>query len=123
MRHILVTGGAGFNNFEMITTGNYIRGCKQAHLANSVHTSFFGYPMFGTFNVQTKMDIEKFNPIIISPDGCHRYYHVRIDNKYDAWVWRRGGSQMLETTWELVSKEPLPDNLKNGIMKLEVLET
>jgi hypothetical protein len=106
----------------MAITGRYIIGCGKAHLADSVHISFFDYPMFGTFNVQTQKNIEQFRPIFVSPEGCYRYWHIRIDDKYDAWAWRRSGSQMSGTIWELVSKELLPDILKRKTISLVVME-
>jgi hypothetical protein len=106
----------------MIITGSYVKGCGKAHLADSVHISFFGHPMFGTFNVRTQTNIEEFKPTLASPEGCYRYYHIRINDQHDAWAWRRGGSKMPGTIWELVSKEFLPNGLKNGLLKLEILE-
>lgn len=104
----------------MIASGRYVKGGGKAHFSNAVHEPIFGCPMFGTFNVRTQTNIEKFTPTIALPGTPYRYYHVRIDGQYDAWVWRRDGSRMPGTAWELVSKELLPDSLKHKMIMMEI---
>jgi len=105
----------------MIASGRYVTDGGKAHLANAVHKSIFGCPMFGTFNVKTQTNIEKFSPSIALPRTPYRYYHIRINGQHDAWAWRRDGSKLPGTLWELVSKELLPDSLKHKTITMEIL--
>jgi hypothetical protein len=101
--------------------GRYRTGGGKAHFANPVHEPIFGCPMFGTFNVRTQTNIEEFAPML-TPEGTgFRYWHIRIDGQYDAWIWRRDGSKLPGTLWELVSKELLPDNLKHKTITMEII--
>ena len=105
----------------MIVQGNYTTGGGKAHLANAVHGPIFGCPMFGTFNVRTQTNIEEFVPTIAIPGMPYRYYHIRINGRHDAWAWRRDGSKLPGTLWELVSKELLPDSLKHKTIMMEII--
>jgi hypothetical protein len=100
--------------------GRHKGGGGKAHFADAVHEAIFGCPMFGTFNVRTQVNIEKFIPTLMPPGTGFRYWHIRIDGQYDAWAWRRDGSKMPGTTWELVSKELLPDILKHKKITMEI---
>src|SRR3972149_415938 len=104
----------------MVIEGKYMRGCGRAHFSSSAHEPYFGCPMMGTFNVRTKIAIGEFAPTIES-EG-RRYWRLRINGEYEAWAFRWDGSKMPGTTWELVSEEPLPNKLRHGSMKIEVLE-
>ena len=76
--------------------------------------------MIGTFNVRTKVAIDKFVPTI-SQDG-NRYWRLVLNGKYEAWAFRWNGSKQATTTWELVSKERLPDSLRRGMIQIEIPE-
>ena len=104
----------------MMIDGKYRRGCGRAHFSSSAHESYFGCPMVGTFNVRTKVAIDKFAPTI-EREG-RRYWRLKINGKYEAWAFRWDRSKMPKTTWELVSKEPLPNALRHRSMEIEMLE-
>ena len=89
-----------------------------AHFSSWTHEPFFGCPMIGTFNVRTNNDINKFTPIIVN--NGRRYWKLILDDKYEAWAFRWDGSKQKEKTWELVSKEPLPDELKHKTIDIEI---
>jgi len=102
----------------MIVTGRYHKGIGRAHVANGTHEIYFKCPMFGTFNVRTKVNIDEFAPTI-ERDGF-RYWKLMINGEYEAWAFKWEGSKMASTTWELVSKELLPDKLKHGTISMEI---
>jgi hypothetical protein len=99
--------------------GHYVNGCGKAHCSSHAHEPIFGCPMIGTFNVRTKVNINNFMPTV-SNNG-RRYWLLKINGAYEAWAFRWDGSKMPGTTWELVSKVPLPDELKKGAISIEVL--
>jgi len=106
------------NYFNVEIKGQYKRGCNKAHLSSWAHESFFGCPMIGTFNIKTDADISKFAPTLNS--NGRRYWRLILDGKYEAWAFRWDGSEQKTTTWELVSKEPLPDELKHKTIDIEI---
>jgi len=75
--------------------------------------------MIGTFNVRTKVAIDKFVPTL-SQDG-NRYWRLMLNGEYEAWAFRWDGSRQSVRTWELVSKERLPDSLRHGMIQIEIL--
>lgn len=103
---------------EVIVTGRHSKGIGRAHVANKTHEIYFGCPMFGTFNVRTNVDIDKFAPTI-ERDGF-RYWRLIIDGKHEAWAFRWNGSRQSTRKWELVSKELLPDSLRYGTISMEI---
>jgi len=108
----------------MLIMGNYVTGCGQAHLYGDQHVSAFGCPMVGTFNVRTDRSIFDFAPAKegVRDGRWHRYWLVKVGPSHYAWAYRWQGSGMPETTWELLSKRPLPDSLKRDGIGLEVME-
>ena len=97
--------------------GVYSTGCGKAHLSSSGHTPIFGKEMVGTFNVRTRRKITDFPPTIVSEEYGRRYWRIMINGQYEAWAFRWNGSRMPYMTWELVSEQPLPDELKlHGII-------
>lgn len=104
----------------MIVQGRYRRGCGRAHFSSHAHAPFFGHDMVGTFNVATRTRIDKFPPTI-SGNG-RRYWRLLINGRWAAWAFRWDGSKMSLLTWELISAEPLPDELKKNPILMEIRE-
>jgi len=104
----------------MIINGRYAKGGGKAHLSSVGHEPIFGHPMIGTFNVRTSKKITDFVPSIVSTEYGRKYWHLKINGVYEAWAFRWEGSKMPLTTWELVSKERLPDSLKHRTIEIEI---
>lgn len=102
--------------------GHYSKGCGKAHTSAWGHTPVFGQTMMGTFNVKTKRSIRDFPPTIISEQYGRQYWRVQLNGKYEAWAFRWDGSHMPLMTWELVSREMLPAELKHGEIIIEIDE-
>ena len=106
----------------MVINGRYRKGCNRAHLSSVGHEPIFGHPMIGTFNVRVSKKITDFVPSIVSTEYGRKYWHLKINGVCEAWAFRWEGSKMPLSTWELVSKELLPGELKKGTINIEVLE-
>jgi hypothetical protein len=104
----------------MTVIGSYRKGMGRAHL-NCDHSEIFGHRMVGTFNVRTPKSILRFYPV--RANGEWQYWKIVINGIYAAWVARWRGSRMSPTLWEIISNEPLPIDLRQGRLLIEVLET
>jgi len=111
---------------EMIdANGRYTRGAGKASLnCGSQYVKVFNCPMIGTFNVRVSFDVLKLKPSIVAFGGHHRYYLVRLNDRYYGWAVRWNGSRLPGTHLEILTKRRLPDSLKipNEPLKVEVLE-
>jgi hypothetical protein len=119
-----------------VFAGKYATGCGQAHLYGDQHIPAFRRPMVGTFNVD--VDGYSVSPrfahakeFVTDEAGWNRYWLVKIGARmpgrsgewtptHYAWAYRWEKSRMPGTTWELLSKSPLPDSFKGGELGLEV---
>lgn len=113
--------------------GHYVTGCGQAHLYSDQHIPAFRRPMAGTFNVEMPVDIREFRHVarkefVTAEAGWNCYWLVKLtpavphDGQVYAWAYRWEKSRMPGTTWELLSKSPLPDRLKAAPFEIEVCE-
>jgi hypothetical protein len=105
----------------MTVLGHFKKGQGKAHVVCD-HTATFGEKMVGTFNVRMPIRIERFRPSFTSPDGFWTYWPVEVNGEHEAWAVRWRGSKMRGTTWELISREPLPDILRIVPLSIEVKE-
>lgn len=108
----------------MTVLGHYVSGMGLAHQHEEVYRHFFGCPMKATFNVKASIAITHFKPTM-QPDhpdgGKSSVWLVKVNGHY-AWAYRSPNTRQAGTTWELVSKDLLPDELKEGELELEVLD-
>jgi len=103
--------------------GHYVTGNDKAHLYTPTYEHYFNCPIIGTFNVKIDGRINDYRPCIVDEQELdRRFWVVRINDKYFAWAVRWRGSKMPYNIIELVSKMPLPDDLKEGDLSIEVLE-
>jgi 2-polyprenyl-3-methyl-5-hydroxy-6-metoxy-1,4-benzoquinol methylase len=103
-------------------TGRYVNGRGLAHLYTGDLTRYFGCPVVGTFNLDTDTSLHGFKPCITDADGGRRFWLVRLNGQHYAWAYRWDDSRQSWDRWELVSKAPLPDSLREGEIAFEVLE-
>lgn len=103
-----------------IVGGRYVKGHGLAHKHIAVHDKAFGQRMVGTFNVRTTRPALGFVPTFTADNGW-RYWKVLVNGKHEAWAYadRRGRGRLI---WELLSREPLPAELKQGRLTMEVGE-
>lgn len=105
----------------MIVKGVYRKGMGKAHLVCD-HRDVFGEKMYGTFNVRAMRSIEKFRPSNYSLDGNTRYWRIIINSVCEAWVVRWKGTSCAPTYWEIISRQPLPLELRQGTLRIEIME-
>ena len=105
--------------------GHYARGIGKAHLCGAEHVAAFGRPMVGTFNVRMPagFDLRNYTPARTTrTDTGRSYWLVRLDGEHYAWALRWEGSRQSAETLELLTKSPLPANLKRHGLRVEILE-
>lgn len=105
-----------------IVEGRHVPGLGKAHRHTADLAPYFGCPVRGTFNVATDAALDGFRPCIADAEHGRRFWLVRLNGEHYAWAYRWDGSGQAGRTWELVSKAPLPDALRDGALALEVLE-
>jgi len=107
--------------------GQYVNGIGKFHFNLDQFEKIFGYPMIGSFNVKTDIPITNFQATFgvadkfnhINATGGILFWFVRLNYKYIGWAVRWGGSRQKETTWEIISREAFPDELKSGPIIIE----
>lgn len=104
-----------------MSKGEYVSGRGKASRRLDQYQEVFRSPMVGTFNIKTDTSLEQYRPAIIDKGGAHRYWLVRINDRY-GWAIRWTGSKMKPTNWEVLTREPLPEEFKAGELDLQVLE-
>jgi hypothetical protein len=104
--------------------GKYTKGSNKAHKCCAPHREVFGCRMYGTFNIFAyDGKITEFQPTITTKKS--RYWFVKIsrDNDiYFGWAVRDFKSRQRANILEIVTKELLPDKLKEGDFEVEVFE-
>jgi len=91
-------------------------------------TSVFGCPMLGTFNVKVDADVDLSAPHFshYEKTGSKRvkfcYWRVELTNEkgetVSAYIQRWQGTRLNKRDLELVSKTPIPDTFKTGLIRL-----
>ena len=104
--------------------GKYVSGRNKAHNCCTPHTSIFGCRMYGTFNIWLKKgDILDFEPSIVT--DAKSYWFVKIIKKGQVWYgWaiRDHTSKQGTRILEILTKERLPDILKEGRFGVVIIE-
>ncbi len=107
----------------MLAKGFYVTGCGRAHKFGEVYRTFFNCPMVATFNVEADSDLPGGGTPHKHPSGgISRTWLVKINGEHYAWAYRSPNTKQPLTLWELVSKQPLRESLKDGELQLEVLD-
>lgn len=100
--------------------GHYVTGCGKASRNMGVMENYFHCTMLGTFNMRADRSIETFRPCIA--DTLRKFWLVKLNGQHYAWAYRWNGSGQPGNLLELVSRTPLPDSLKTGEIRIDVLE-
>lgn len=104
--------------------GKYIVGQGSAHKHCKQHESVFSCKMFGTFNIRLKNGfLTDFRPTIES--GKNFYWFIKLSRKkVDCFAWAVRGrkSHQGHNIVEVISKQPIPDIMKEGGIALLPLE-
>lgn len=101
--------------------GTYAAGRGKASKRLAQYRDVFNCPMIGTFNIKTDLSLESAPPAFSTLGGAHRYWLVWIGDRY-GWAIRWTGSRMKPTTWEVLSKTPLPDEYKSGELEIAICD-
>lgn len=110
-------------------SGAYVRGAGKAHLniggtdKRAEHTRLFGCPMVGTFNVKTDSEMVWSKPFL--KHGADSYWLVRLrtgGRDVYAYAVRWAGSQMPQDRLELLSRHPISEHFKGGVLEITVYE-
>lgn len=106
--------------------GKYISGQGKAHNCCKQHTPIFNCRMYGTFNVcltDTSVNILQFTPSIQTEKN--NYWFITISQnglEYCGWAVRGVGSHQRFQTLEILTKELLPNELKERPFNVNVYE-
>lgn len=112
----------------MILRGGYIKGIGRASQFEDVYKPAFGCSMMATFNVQTDGPITGTKPTKTmeltwpSEEPKPVNFWLCQINGHWAWAMRWKGTRLPETRLEFISKRRLPNDLKNGSLRIEVFE-
>jgi hypothetical protein len=101
--------------------GTYTTGIGRAHKYAEYHRKFFGCPMVATFNMEVDGSLLDFEPCLQARDGT-QYWLIKVAGLYYAWAIRIKDTRQPRHLIELVSKAPLPEHLKEGQQRIEVME-
>jgi SAM-dependent methyltransferase len=108
--------------------GHYTTGAGRASKCCAVHTKVFNTKMIGTFNIQIpKFILFNHAPTIFFPEHDNwkkRYWFVKMSHKnageHFGWAVRDKNSKQRANTLEVLTKTPLPDNMKEGNIEVEL---
>lgn len=104
--------------------GHYITGMNKAHECCLPHKKLFKCEMIGTFNIfSSKLRILEYQPTIVTEKSS--YFFVELQkgkNKFYGWAVRDHASRQRGNVLEVVTKGYLPDTLKQGDLKVTILE-
>lgn len=107
----------------MIATGHHWPGAGQAHKWNENYRFAFNRRMEGTFNLHTDQDITQYEPRCVPLwNGIASFWLIKINGTHYGWVFRSPTTEMDNRVWEVISKNRLPDSMREGEMSIEVLE-
>ena len=104
--------------------GKYVKGIGKANTRCKVHQAVFNTQVFGTFNVRvSNLILPKVYPAITLP--TKKYWFVRLIKdkivKY-GWAIRDDNSKQRVNTLEILTKELIPDNFKEGVIDVDILK-
>jgi len=102
--------------------GRFKDGCGKASSNCNQYTKIFNTQMFGTFNIQTNLNLTNYKPTFETLNGYHKYYLVKLNDLYYGWAIRWGGTKQNVGLLEILSKEKFPEAIKNSLIKIEILE-
>jgi len=106
--------------------GTYVSGQGEAHNCCSQHNSIFNCKMFGTFNIKLYAEytsILHFTPSIHTEKNNYWFVVLSLNNnEYCGWAVRGHDSHQGGRTLEILTKKLLPDDLKTGILQVQIFE-
>ena len=100
--------------------GRYTAGQGLAHEHVQTHDEAFGCRMVWTFNVQLS-DPDCLPAAATFRLRDQRYWLCKLNGQYYAWATRWDASEQPPRMLEFISRVPLPDSLRDGEIKVEVL--
>ncbi len=104
--------------------GRYKTGQGHAHECCNSHTKIFNCKMFGTFNVWLVYgNLFDFKPSIVTKIRSYWFLSIRRRKKiYYGWAIRDHNSNQASKCLEILTKELLPDNLKQESFAVNIYE-
>jgi len=102
--------------------GKYVRGSNLAHDRCNVHTPIFNCTVFGTFNVLVEStSILNYHPSISIPMKDYWFVEIKREGQsWFGWAIRDKTSKQRINVLEILTKEKLPDRLKEGDLDIVI---